>query len=61
MGEEGHEHVESLLKRSYYFEGCPGCKVDHLKQTQTGLPIKQVLIVWIVVLSTGNSLLLSFC
>ncbi|XP_012849913.1 PREDICTED: protein ZINC INDUCED FACILITATOR 1-like [Erythranthe guttata] len=52
MGEE--ELVEKLLKKNEYIEGCPGCKVDQYKQIQRGLPIKQVLIVWIIVLSTGN-------
>ncbi|KAL8061807.1 hypothetical protein ABFS82_02G107400 [Erythranthe guttata] len=51
MGEE--ELVEKLLKKNEYIEGCPGCKVDQYKQIQRGLPIKQVLIVWIIVLSTA--------
>ncbi|KAL0380080.1 UNVERIFIED_CONTAM: protein ZINC INDUCED FACILITATOR 1 [Sesamum angustifolium] len=51
---EGREHVESLLRKDYYVEGCPGCKVDQLKQAQRGLPIKQVLVIWVIVLSTGN-------
>ncbi|KAK4414266.1 protein ZINC INDUCED FACILITATOR 1 [Sesamum alatum] len=50
---EGQEHVESLLRKDYYVEGCPGCKVDQLKQTSRGLPIKQVLVIWVIVLSTA--------
>ncbi|KAL7120309.1 hypothetical protein ACP275_02G115700 [Erythranthe tilingii] len=49
----GEELVEKLLKKNEYIEGCPGCKVDQYKQFQRGLPIKQVLIVWIIVLSTA--------
>ncbi|EYU26916.1 hypothetical protein MIMGU_mgv1a008860mg [Erythranthe guttata] len=56
MGEE--ELVEKLLKKNEYIEGCPGCKVDQYKQIQRGLPIKQVLIVWIIVLSTDT---VAFC
>ncbi|PIN17196.1 Permease of the major facilitator superfamily [Handroanthus impetiginosus] len=50
---EREEYAESLLQKDYYYEGCPGCKVDQQKQIQRGLPIKQVLIIWIIVLSTA--------
>ncbi|KAI3445203.1 hypothetical protein Pfo_001868 [Paulownia fortunei] len=50
---EGQEYGESLLQKDHYFEGCPGCKVDQQKETQRGLPIKQVLIIWIIVLSSA--------
>ncbi|KAH6772443.1 hypothetical protein C2S52_004763 [Perilla frutescens var. hirtella] len=46
------EYGESLLEKDY-FEGCPGCVVDRQKQTQRGLPFKQVLTVWIIVLGTA--------
>ncbi|KZV39949.1 protein ZINC INDUCED FACILITATOR-LIKE 1-like [Dorcoceras hygrometricum] len=41
-----------LLLNGDYFEGCPGCVFDRQKQMQRGLPIKQVLTVWIIVLSS---------
>ncbi|KAI9157674.1 hypothetical protein LWI28_026113 [Acer negundo] len=41
-----------LLKNKYYYEGCPGCKVDQDKELQRGLPIRQLVSVWIVVLCT---------
>ncbi|KAI9157062.1 hypothetical protein LWI28_016323 [Acer negundo] len=41
-----------LLKNKYY-EGCPGCKVDQDKELQRGLPIRQLVSVWIVVLCTA--------
>ncbi|KAK0592063.1 hypothetical protein LWI29_012673 [Acer saccharum] len=41
-----------LLKNKYY-EGCPGCKVDQDKMLQRGLPIRQLVSVWIVVLCTA--------
>ncbi|KAL2457673.1 Protein ZINC INDUCED FACILITATOR-LIKE 1 [Forsythia ovata] len=43
---------ESLLKKDYY-EDCPGCKMDRQKELQRGLPIKQVLTIWIIVLATA--------
>ncbi|XP_073270234.1 protein ZINC INDUCED FACILITATOR-LIKE 1-like [Primulina huaijiensis] len=46
-----------LLPKDDYVEGCPGCEVDRLKETQRGLPVRQVLTVWIVVL--GSALTIS--
>eukprot|EP00261_Vitis_vinifera_P038870 XP_019080113.1 PREDICTED: protein ZINC INDUCED FACILITATOR-LIKE 1 isoform X3 [Vitis vinifera] len=43
------EQREVLLKKVYH-EGCPGCRVEHLKDTQRGLPVRQLFFVWIVVL-----------
>lgn len=48
----GEEHKQSLLKKEFY-ENCPGCKVDRLKETQHGLPIKELVSIWIVVLCTA--------
>ncbi|KAL9451150.1 hypothetical protein AB3S75_012827 [Citrus x aurantiifolia] len=42
---------EPLLKKKYY-ENCSGCKVDKLKETEQGSPIRKLLIIWIVVLAT---------
>ncbi|KAI9156341.1 hypothetical protein LWI28_004572 [Acer negundo] len=42
-----------LLKNKYDYEGCPGCKVDQDKELQRGLPIRQLISVWIVVLCTA--------
>ncbi|KAL8231755.1 hypothetical protein R6Q57_001533 [Mikania cordata] len=41
-----------LLIKSYH-QGCPGCCVDQKKELQTGLPIKEVLFIWIVALSVA--------
>ncbi|KAL6326358.1 hypothetical protein AAG906_007863 [Vitis piasezkii] len=43
------EQREVLLKKVYH-GGCPGCRVEHLKDTERGLPVKQLFFVWIVVL-----------
>ncbi|CAN1804376.1 Protein ZINC INDUCED FACILITATOR-LIKE 1 [Linum perenne] len=40
-----------LLKKQYY-EQCPGCKVDQLKESKTGWPVREFLSIWILVLST---------
>ncbi|RVW44984.1 Protein zinc induced facilitator-like 1 [Vitis vinifera] len=47
------EQREVLLKKVYH-GGCPGCRVEHLKDTQRGLPVRQLFFVWIVVLCNGN-------
>ena len=47
------ELQENLLKKPYY-ENCPGCMVDEMKERQRGLPITKLLAIWTVVLSAGN-------
>nr|XP_048326210.1 protein ZINC INDUCED FACILITATOR-LIKE 1-like isoform X2 [Ziziphus jujuba var. spinosa] len=47
MAEESRER---LLKKVVYYENCPGCKVDQYKETQHGLPIRDLLFIGIVVL-----------
>ncbi|GLT75353.1 hypothetical protein SLA2020_470840 [Shorea laevis] len=42
---------QTLLKKGYH-ENCPGCKVDQLKEMKTGLPIRELVSIWIVVLCT---------
>jgi hypothetical protein len=44
---------ESLLKKNKYHEDCPGCKIEHFKETNTGVPFKHLLYVGIVVLCAG--------
>ncbi|XXG52713.1 hypothetical protein AAC387_Pa03g0967 [Persea americana] len=41
--------AEPLLKKLYH-ENCPGCKVDQINETRRGIPIKEFLFIWIVVL-----------
>ncbi|KAJ0753576.1 hypothetical protein HanPI659440_Chr09g0337341 [Helianthus annuus] len=40
---------DELLEQEYH-ENCPGCKVDRNKRIQTGLPIKELFFLWVVVL-----------
>ncbi|KAK3002268.1 hypothetical protein RJ639_022562 [Escallonia herrerae] len=47
-----NELKETLLEKHYY-ENCPGCKVDQRKQLQQGLPIKELLSIWTIVLCTA--------
>ncbi|CAN0880463.1 Protein ZINC INDUCED FACILITATOR-LIKE 1 [Linum grandiflorum] len=35
-----------------YFENCPGCKVDQLKESKTGWPVREFFSIWVLVLST---------
>ncbi|KAL3568889.1 hypothetical protein D5086_028779 [Populus alba] len=44
---------ESLLRKNKYYEDCPGCKIELSKETNTGVPFKYLLYVWIVVLCAG--------
>ncbi|KAI3908061.1 hypothetical protein MKW98_003706 [Papaver atlanticum] len=46
------ENQEPLLEKIYY-ENCPGCKVDRLKETKLGIPYKELSFIWIVVLCTA--------
>ncbi|KAI3834477.1 hypothetical protein MKX03_012871 [Papaver bracteatum] len=48
----GAEYQEPLLEKIYY-ENCPGCKVDQLKETKIGIPYKELSFIWIVVLCTA--------
>ncbi|KAL3537682.1 hypothetical protein ACH5RR_001048 [Cinchona calisaya] len=43
------ELQEKLLKKHYY-EKCPGCKVDEMKERQRGVPLKQLFTIWSIVL-----------
>ncbi|KAK9067471.1 hypothetical protein SSX86_014800 [Deinandra increscens subsp. villosa] len=45
----GIEIKKPLLSKVYH-ESCPGCNVDQYKELQTGLPIKEVFCIWVVVL-----------
>ncbi|KVH92041.1 Major facilitator superfamily [Cynara cardunculus var. scolymus] len=45
----GNEFKKPLLNKLYY-EGCPGCNLDQYKELNTGLPIKEVLWIWTVML-----------
>ncbi|XP_019161344.1 PREDICTED: protein ZINC INDUCED FACILITATOR-LIKE 1-like [Ipomoea nil] len=54
----GSEYKEALLlsnlqKKNCYYENCPGCKVEQQKRLQRGLPIKNLITVWIIVLATA--------
>ncbi|XP_060676088.1 protein ZINC INDUCED FACILITATOR-LIKE 1-like isoform X1 [Ziziphus jujuba] len=47
------ESRERLLKKNVYYENCPGCKVELYKESQRGLPIRDLFFVWIIVLSNA--------
>ncbi|XP_056171116.1 protein ZINC INDUCED FACILITATOR-LIKE 1-like isoform X3 [Syzygium oleosum] len=53
------ENTEALLEKAEraraqvearYREGCPGCKIDRLKETNRGVPYKLFFYVWVIVL-----------
>ncbi|KAM3378433.1 protein ZINC INDUCED FACILITATOR-LIKE 1 [Capsicum galapagoense] len=52
-GEEVKETLLNKREEKYYYENCPGCKVDLHKAGQTGFPIKELLSIWVVVLGTA--------
>lgn len=43
-----------LKNEKRYYENCPGCKVDQLKETKSGLPFTELFSIWIIVLCTGK-------
>ncbi|XP_059594974.1 protein ZINC INDUCED FACILITATOR 1 isoform X4 [Vitis vinifera] len=47
------ETIESSLLLWENHENCPGCKIDRLKQADTGVPVKHLFYVWIVVLAAA--------
>ena len=47
------EQQVPLLKKVYY-QNCSGCRVEQLKETRRGLPIRELLSIWTVVLCTGK-------
>nr|GMD45096.1 protein ZINC INDUCED FACILITATOR-LIKE 1-like [Ipomoea batatas] len=51
----GSEYKEALLKKEEkcYYENCPGCKVEQQKELHTGIPIKMLLSIWVIVLCTA--------
>ncbi|CAM8924544.1 unnamed protein product [Rhodiola kirilowii] len=53
MEDGDSSRVPLLLNKNQYYENCPGCEVELLKQTQTGLPIREFFSIWIIVLCTA--------
>ncbi|RZC71832.1 hypothetical protein C5167_035022 [Papaver somniferum] len=43
---------EGLLWKTKYYENCPGCRIDTRKETDLGIPYKDLLFIWIVALTT---------
>ncbi|KAL6326336.1 hypothetical protein AAG906_007841 [Vitis piasezkii] len=50
--EMAEEQQVPLLKKVYY-QNCSGCRVEQLKETRRGLPIRELLSIWTVVLCTA--------
>ncbi|KAH0860923.1 hypothetical protein HID58_089184 [Brassica napus] len=46
------EYKEALLEKHYH-EGCPGCKVEKMKEVRRGYPYLELSFIWIVILSTS--------
>ncbi|XP_058108923.1 protein ZINC INDUCED FACILITATOR-LIKE 1-like [Magnolia sinica] len=45
---------EPLLKKNQvYYENCPGCKLDRINETRTGIPLKEFIYVWIAALCSS--------
>ncbi|KAI3876972.1 hypothetical protein MKW92_036752 [Papaver armeniacum] len=48
---------EGLLSKTekdvLYYEDCPGCRIDHRKDTNLGAPYKELVYIWIVALCAG--------
>ncbi|KAF6163899.1 hypothetical protein GIB67_024754 [Kingdonia uniflora] len=51
MGEENREVL--LKKKIVYYEGCPGCKIDQRKKTETGIPYKEFILTFTITLCTA--------
>ena len=53
------EYKEALLEKHYH-EGCPGCKVEKMKEVRRGYPYLELSFIWIVILSTCKFVFLFF-
>ncbi|XP_076955298.1 protein ZINC INDUCED FACILITATOR-LIKE 1-like isoform X3 [Bidens hawaiensis] len=42
--------IKKPLLKKIYDKSCPGCNLDEYKELQTGLPFKELLSIWIVML-----------
>ncbi|RZC47709.1 hypothetical protein C5167_040654 [Papaver somniferum] len=53
---------EGLLSKTekdiLYYEDCPGCRIDHRKETNLGAPYKELVYIWIVALCAGSAYML---
>ncbi|KAI4339312.1 hypothetical protein MLD38_024269 [Melastoma candidum] len=49
------ENKGKAKKAKHYYEGCPGCQMErsHEMAASTGLPIRQLIIMWVVVLGSA--------
>ncbi|XP_034705604.1 protein ZINC INDUCED FACILITATOR-LIKE 1-like isoform X1 [Vitis riparia] len=47
------EEQQVPLLKKVYFQNCSGCRVEQLKETRRGLPIRELLSIWTVVLCTA--------
>ncbi|XP_058079219.1 protein ZINC INDUCED FACILITATOR 1-like [Magnolia sinica] len=45
--------MEVPLLEKVYYENCPGCKQDQINEERRGIPFKEFLYIWIVILCTG--------
>ena len=52
MAEED-QYGETLLKK-VYDENCAGCKSEQRKASQTGVPVKELVYIFVIVLSSGK-------
>ncbi|KAG4971010.1 hypothetical protein JHK85_037431 [Glycine max] len=57
------ENIRQPLLEKKYYEDCPGCKVDQAKELSKGqgVSIRNLLIIWMVVLCSGSSYMLGRC
>jgi len=45
---------EPLLEKKQYYKDCPGCKVEQAKELNQGVSIKNLLVIWMVVLCSSK-------
>ena len=57
MGDPERVKEALLKKQKTSYQGCPGCIVDRRKEREEGIPLKELCLIWIVVLASGNMLL----
>ncbi|KAK9912332.1 hypothetical protein M0R45_036200 [Rubus argutus] len=45
--------MKEMEKEKVYHENCPGCKVEEQKELQRGIPVRKLVAIWVIVLSSA--------
>lgn len=55
--EEMPENAAPLIQKQGYHESCAACKIEHVRDSDEGIPFKLLILVWLITLAAGTSFL----